>query len=300
MRFIVSVLFVIWLLPEACAQQDSTTVRMLTWNVFLRPRVVFHNAQLPRTAEIIRVLKEEDYDVVVLQEVFDKKATRMLKDSLFTRYPNRFGSRKSGLFKTHGGVLVLSKHPILAVDRVHYTKALGYDKRARKGAWLTEIKKDGFVFQVTGTHCQSGGGEESHAVRLSQLKQIEALLDASRRKGVPQFIAGDLNVNKFNQPRYHSLLTILKAKDGEIPGCGTTCNLRNNDLKEVSMHAQPKIIDYILVRGESNVIIQRNVKRFRGNWTKGKWKGTFLSDHEAIEAQILIYKEKAPQADDDK
>ena len=66
----------------------SQQLKVLTWNVFLRPRaILWGDHQAARAQEMVKLLQAEDYDVVVLQEAFDQRSIRILTEGLRVDYP---------------------------------------------------------------------------------------------------------------------------------------------------------------------------------------------------------------------
>ena len=268
-------------------------IKILSWNIFMLPGPFIKTNQKERAHHIAEKLIENDADIIVLQESFHKRARRIIKNQLKEIYPHNSGKqRKKHPFKyTNSGVLILSKHPLEKIKTKFYSKCKTSDCMASKAAVSVEADVQGNKIQIVGTHLQAWDEEEKQLVRESQCEEIsKKLLFPNQKKGIAQFIVGDMNIDKKNKKRHKKMLEILDAEDGEIVSeinatCGTKKNFfyRNND-KEGA-----KILDYVLFRkNESNVEVkERFVRIFKGDW-KRNGEELDLSDHYAVEAVIEI------------
>lgn len=137
--------------------QDS--LRLLTWNIQMLPMLVNANGKGKRAKAIVDQLKSHPYDVVVFQEMFKHRSRKIITRGLAEMYPHQTKvlNKKAVSFKTSGGVIILSRHPMLGVQQIRYKERTGFDKLARKGALLAEIDFHGKHIQVIGTHLQAFG-----------------------------------------------------------------------------------------------------------------------------------------------
>ncbi|HRI79908.1 MAG TPA: endonuclease/exonuclease/phosphatase family protein, partial [Cyclobacteriaceae bacterium] len=211
--------------------QDS--LKILTWNIQMLPSIVKGGGKAKRSEAIVNQLNARNYDVIVFQEIFNKRSRKIITRGLLENYPHRTPvlNRKTLALKSNGGVMIFSKHPIREMHEIRYSKRTGYDRLARKGALLAEIEYKHNTIQVAGTHLQAFGAQE---IMYSQYKQlIDELLKPHTKKGVPQFVCGDFNTLKsippelpttitqefINRlPRYPIMLHTLDAHDGDLAG----------------------------------------------------------------------------------
>jgi endonuclease/exonuclease/phosphatase family metal-dependent hydrolase len=275
------------------------TLRLLSWNIQMLPFPAPPHGKAKRARVIAELLRQEAYDVVVFQEAFKRRSRGILRCQLKSEFPYQTEvlNRKTVSLKVSGGVMIFSRHPVDSVHEIRYTKRMGYDNLARKGAMLAEISFHGKKIQVLGTHLQAFGTDD---ILLSQYNQMRReLLDAHARDGVPQFLLGDFNTRKAppvppglsgNTPmpetRYAAMLQNLQAEDGELSGEQQyTMDRPNNDLTERSRNARI-VLDYILVRPvDFPLAIRRQVKIFRKQWHKDHQD---LSDHFGLEAVVVF------------
>lgn len=269
------------LIPGVASAQDS--LRILTWNIQMLPRFVNSNGKGKRAKAIVDQLKLHRYDVVVFQEAFKKRSQRIIRKGLRESYPHytRVLNKKAISFKSNGGVIIYSRHPITATAEIRYTARTGFDKLARKGALLAEIDFHGKSIQVIGTHLQAFGRD---SILYSQYNQLsEELVMKHAKNGVPQFLCGDFNTRK-SHARFPFMLKILQAEDGDLKGDQQyTMDRPYNDLCEGNKEARI-LFDYIFVRPQgTSPAITRQVKIIRQRWDA---EHQDLSDHFAVEAVI--------------
>ena len=265
---------------------QSAELKVLSWNIFMLPRMIKRTGQMDRAPHIADQLNASDYDVLVFQEAFDKKTRTLLAEQFKEEFPYQWGPAypKGGFLKTNSGIWFVSRLPIQFVDQMEFNDCAGIDCRGRKGAVLIEVEKDGITYQVMGTHLDSQPMERDALVRIKQYEQIYAeIVKENEKPGVPQVLCGDYNT-RLQEPHYYkTMLTKLDAKDGPYLGDEQiTYNGFCNDLIGDSQCME--VLDYIFVR-KNNVPfkeIKREIKVFQADWHKrGKKKD--LSDHYAIE-----------------
>lgn len=155
-----------------------------------------------RMGLIGRSLARLDPDLVSLQEAFiDSDRRSLLRELEGSRLAHRayFDYGKVG-----SGLLVLSAHPIVETDyrefsvRGKWYKPWHGDWWAGKGVGLARVRLPGGDVDVYHTHMHAaynrpGGSDEYLAVRLSQIRELLAFVDATTRPGVPALLLGDFN-----------------------------------------------------------------------------------------------------------
>lgn len=269
------------------ATSDSSEFRILTYNLYMRtPNLFFWNKQKRRTELLPAVLG--GFDVLVFQEVFADAYRNQLVESLKEAYPyvSEMLGEDKGL-KQDGGVIMLSRWPIVTQDQILYGDACaGADCLATKGALYLQINKQGQRVHIAGTHTQASA--EHRPVRA---QQCQILADWLTQKEIPAeeplFIAGDLNVDKFSgseSGEYQEMLTILDASlpDSDLETGHVASYSPDNQFVKQSM---AEYLDYVLV---SNSHLQP-VSAYNRVW---KWQadGLDLSDHYAVEGVFVLEK----------
>jgi len=294
---IVVILFAVWGLvqsPAICINEQSGPegeLKILTWNIFMRPRFIFKDGQVERANAIVEQLKDKTYDVIVFQEAFDRKARRIIWDGLKEYFPYHVEPESSNFLKINSGVWILSKHEIKKQKRISFKGCVGSDCFCKKGALLVEIKKNDKRFQVIGTHLQAEVKNLKYKMnRVDQYNEInEFLLKPNAEEGVPQFVVGDLNTPENVSDEYKAMLTKLESQDAERKSDewedGASWGAWTNDLFNECEDRKAEVLDYILYKsnGKKPSRFQKSIRKFRQIWN-GRNKD--LSDHYAVEAVL--------------
>lgn len=285
-----------WLLLGAMPVR-AATLELLTYNTWLRPRLVFPgDAQGIRARRLARALA--GYDVLVLSEVFDRGARRtLLRDLAGQGY--YYTSRSLGrdqLFTVNGGVLIASRWPILAQARLIFDACANTDLclgdhclvgdcNARKGVVYVAIQKAGHRFHLFGLHAQAGERPTARAARARQLETLREFIDSRRiPAGEPVIIAGDLNVDRVGATEeYCAMLALLGVASPRTTG-GLPYSFdpeTNLWAQRISAGEPRQVIDHVLVSGEhlSPEAAQLEVRPVREG-------GLDLSDHHAVYARL--------------
>jgi endonuclease/exonuclease/phosphatase family metal-dependent hydrolase len=269
---------------------DSNKVDILTWNLYMRPRIAFKNGQVKRAHAIVDELKNKDYDVIVFQEAFDNKARNIIWNGLKEKFPYQSGApKKKHFYKIRTGVFVISKLPLNDIHTIFFSTCGGSDCFAVKGAVLVDIVKNKHKFQVIGTHLQAANGKKMTGQKIREIQYEEIknqLMLPYAQQGVPQFFVGDMNTAKEDKAEYQTLLSTMEVEDGTITGeeqysdGGSKNDFRDDDSK-------PHLIDYIFCRKNGGKVnfTQRCVKIFEHSWSKSH---KALSDHYAVLAEVEL------------
>ena len=261
---------------------DTTELKVLSWNIYMLPPLIFFNGKRKRANAIGRLLAESDYDVIVFQEAFHHGARRKIKRWLKETYPYQFGPANIHYvsLRASSGVWILSKVPIKKVETICFKERWGLDNRmARKGALMIEGEKNGQPFQIIGTHLNAGGPPE---VRLSQVRAIrDELILPYKKENVPQIICGDFNIDKTTNT-YDEMMKILAAEDGNLEG---TIKVTHGPSNDMSGGSYGGIIDYIFYKnnGKETISTTRKVPKIQYQWHE---KHKDLADHNPVEMRI--------------
>jgi sphingomyelin phosphodiesterase len=294
---IVVILFAAWglfLSPAICINEQAAPeeeLRILTWNIFMRPRYIFKDGQLERAKAIVEQLKDKTYDVIVFQEAIDRKARKIIWEGLKEFFPYQVEPGNGAFLKTNGGVWILSKHEIKKQKRIIFKGCVGTDCFCKKGALLVEVNKKDKRFQVIGTHLQAEVKNLNYKLnRVEQYNEInEYLLKPNAEEGVPQFVVGDLNTPDNVSEEYKTMLAKLESQDAERNSAewedGASWGAWTNDLFNECEDRKAEVLDYVLYKsnGKKPSRFQKSIRKFRQIWN-GRNKD--LSDHYAVEAVL--------------
>ena len=155
----------------------------------------------------------------------------------------------------NGGVIIVSKWPIETAREIVFKRGSPEDKHARKGCVYAKINKNGFIYNIFGTHPEA----VDKTIRKEQLETIAAFVKMQNIPAAePVIMAGDMNVDRYDaQHEYDNMLSYLHAKDpwsgkGERYSADFNKNILNIlqlmalNPKDTKRDAYPKNLDYIL------------------------------------------------------
>jgi len=223
-------------------------IRMLTYNIFIRaPAPGFaHNTGDDRKDERLTRFAERHlgcYDVVCLQEMFGAFSQRR---EWLVGVADRLGFHDSHYssisvrprFIMDGGLLILSRLPMVSRASLTYDAGAHLDRLSAKGALLATLRcgQTGPLLHVCTTHLQSTYSEESalqsSSVRHQQLAQLVGFLQEQtrditrsgvRRRGWPLLLCGTLNFNGrqsatqgSHSDEYCAVVEYLRSELGEV------------------------------------------------------------------------------------
>jgi endonuclease/exonuclease/phosphatase family metal-dependent hydrolase len=268
----------------------KANLKILTWNIQMLPALLgipdLDKMQVLRAPWIIEFLNAQDYDIVVMQEVIDRKITAQLKAGLEKQYPHIVAPpSKQGFSGTTGGVLFVSKLPIKYVGHIVYKHIAGVDALADKGCVMVEAERNGVRFQIAGTHLQAGHRQ----TREKEFAEIyEGIIKPNKQEGVPQFLVGDMNVASDvadEQPMFENLLKTTEMQSFPLDDPEPFTVDAKNSFKGRGQSSER--IDHVLLnpRGTKTTILHQSVQRARN---EHKGKTIDLADHYGVVAEVLV------------
>lgn len=271
----------------------GASIKVLTWNIYMRPNSILWNGQFRRAKAIGQILNKEHYDIILFQEAFGKGSRKRLRKALEGSYAYEI-EPKNNKKTVNSGLWVLSKHEIQDSDFVFFNDCLVSDCQSSKGAVLFAVEIRGQLYHFINTHVQAEDGKEFALVRAKQFEVIDQLISDSVPARMPVFILGDLNTPHDSIDEYKLMLEALKATDGEVsileaPALNgnepITWGCANNDLIKKKWKGQTQLLDYALQRETGYPFkLRRELKTYTQQWSK---KHQHLSDHYAISLTIL-------------
>ncbi len=280
MTRIIFILLFSFFTQNEIAAQTNNELNILSWNVFLRPAIL-NDQQMDRVDSIASYLIGTDADVLVLQEVFHKKAKRKLIKRLKSQYHFSTETGKKSFWGVSSGVLILSKHKIVKEKHVNFKAATGSDKMACKGGISAIIDFFGSKIQIIGTHLQAGRGEKRNRIRRKQLRKLKTIEDSTTTASI---YVGDFNIAK-ETASYSQMMEDLECENiNPLGEKQSTANFSDNELYPTS--GKSKWIDFILLRKSRKAKllkskIEEPKSRIRNRLSR-------LSDHNPIISTIVV------------
>nr|CCA16666.1 conserved hypothetical protein [Albugo laibachii Nc14] len=191
---------------------SSKTERLaiLSFNIFARPEGI-HNGEWFRTGDYkdqrisFLLRKLENYDVALLQEMFEIGFRQ--RDFIRRAYKLGFKYHCGSIWPTitdklliDGGLLIISRFPIIERDRITFERGLGADGVCAKGVLYAKIQlttRASDYIHVFTTHTQAGESLDSWTVRQHQLMQLMSFVKrkADQDRSNPILLTGDFNLD---------------------------------------------------------------------------------------------------------
>jgi endonuclease/exonuclease/phosphatase family metal-dependent hydrolase len=219
------------------------------------------------------------YDVVLLEELFDKNLREILIKLTQAAYPYHtrvVGDHSSSLLT--GGVMIFSKWPIIKEEQFIFEAKSGIDQFAAKGAIYAAINKDGKIYHLIGTHLQAGETDIETNIRAKQLQEIKNFIDRLLIPNTqPLLIGGDFNIDQFSREIY-GLLNTLNVN---LPISTGHPYSFDNAINTMSIGKSRSRLDYIFFHNahENPHISINNVFILRDLNNEIMWPKFDLSDH---------------------
>lgn len=214
-------------------------------------------------AEIIERIRSFRPDVVGLCEVFDDDERKEIRIALADIYPHwRDGPDEDDL-ESDGGLLVLSRHPLLAASDTIFRDADGWDRFANKGVIHIRIQPDRFHVPIDlfYSHTQDIETDEGPETLYSQLSAMNKFVNAQAGRSHPRIIFGDLNIPAEQPKHYGQLIARLGTpRDcwtlaGNPVASGFTFVVDNNFYEDLDDRAtSDHRLDYILLSADPSTV----------------------------------------------
>ena len=145
------------------APETKDSFKAISYNVYMRPNILFKNGQYERAQLLPAALGERD--ILAFQEAFDDDVRGLLKMGLARQYP--FQTTVVGtdrVFEQDGGVFIASRLPMLEEDEYLFggvCARIFEDCLADKGVNYAKLWDGERIMHVFATHLQNGGGRKT-------------------------------------------------------------------------------------------------------------------------------------------
>jgi endonuclease/exonuclease/phosphatase family metal-dependent hydrolase len=240
-------------------------------------------------AEISARIRALSPDLVGLCEVFSDGEREDIRGALHDLYPHfREGPDEDDL-ESDGGLLLLSKHPLLAADDFIYRDCDGNDCYANKGMIHVRVQAGSWQtpIDVFHTHAQDMSTDDGVSTLYAQLLKMQQFIQSRVNPAFPAIVMGDLNIPAEHPQHYSQLLGRLAGMRDcwtivGNPAAGGPTSVRDSNFYEDDddRPAQDHRFDYVLLRaGERAIPIVSSVDILR--FTRN---GRFISDHFGVRA----------------
>lgn len=264
-------------------------IKLMSWNIcgLAGGFSLDHGGVLPwkeRFDAIIKTIKTEDPDVLILQEIVDTDLAESIIEHLKTNYAHFFIHLGSSIWGVGSGCMVLSK---CAIHDFSFHSFTNRDWTLHRGFASLEVKArpddEKPCLRILGTHLLHGRPEVAHKNRMEQVAQMLDFV-AKRTFSIPTIIAGDFNIERDKEDGLELKNLLHHGYVGHEPTC--TDQFLAKWSQEAAIQFPEETVDYISsVKSQPPVILQnvRVVQAFEDNVR------TARSDHHALTAEIIIY-----------
>lgn len=298
-------IFAAVVLCGAVPAQEPETLRVITYNVQFLPGSAGNQNERPDPEYRARRIAEEvaAFDIVALQETFDKAHRQIILDTLREQWNGQLNTvispQPAGFF-TNGGCLIATRLPIIESDAVVYktfSSPADYGFRAdgfaAKGGIFARIARSadrmGDTIDVFVTHMEARADD----LRPAQYKEMAAFIQAKSDPARPMILMGDLNTRggvEFRNDPKSQYSVLMKALEGARPAgvIDVWPALMGDALggtTEQDSIESGKRIDYIIIgnpaEGQPSLSpISVKVNTYQDD------RVVALSDHNAVEATL--------------
>lgn len=302
------------------------SIRLLSLNLFLRPPLISNptgDFKEARTAFFCKSILPS-YDLVCLQEVFgllSSRKARIIAAAKALGYAYSVESPAPGFFASHlidGGLLILSRYPVLEWEFRSFEFAIFPDTLADKGVLYCKLEVAGGPLHLFTAHTQSAYETSDmdlfRLYRSVTLRQIEAIANFIREKRTQTgliVLVGDLNidaqasskplVDSSVKDEYTSLMSVLRDLqpcDVLTEACGVhpathgrLCDGKPEDtvLTETSAQGKELALDYLFTFNEAKAElgVDRTHTYIDPLLVQGQ-PFTQISDHAAIRSVLKL------------
>lgn len=198
---------------------EREDIRVLTYNLFLRPPLVKNNEndwKEERLEDFLKII--HNFDIICLQEVFGALNSRKLsfiraaiKNGFFF-YIDFTAPSFYSKYLSDGGIVVLSRFPIIKYSNYVYNYGVVSDSMAQKGIIYCQIEIKNSKLHLFNTHTQASYNNDlpelfvaSFNTRMDQIKQLGNFINEIISKEMNfdkdiSLLCGDLNVDAL---KYH-------------------------------------------------------------------------------------------------
>jgi len=224
----------------ATTKDTTQKLSILSYNLFCLPGVAsaFSPSSCPLSTERSTAFLKHipSYDVIALQEVWDPRYKSLEKYARLNNMhvvgssaPSTMNYLSLRIFG--GGLMIMSKYPIVDTQEIKFEKGSHSDKFVTKGVLYAKVKIDSSYVHIFNTHLQASYGHEfdfgpNHYAntRKKQLKKMaEFVQRVTSKDHFPILLAGDFNVNAriapddgADSPEYTEMLGLLHNESYKI------------------------------------------------------------------------------------
>lgn len=253
---------------------SPSQLRLVTYNVWGLPAWI-NRVKPTRYARIARELEARTPEFILLQEVWSERAREAVPTEAGWSVAS---SRDRSLFLRRGGLVSMSRYPIVDAEFHAFRAGAWPDSLVRKGALRMTVELDNTLrLNVWNVHLQAG---RASRIRSRQIVELTSWVQQAGNGQVADIIAGDFNCTPDSE-EYAQLKQLLGADAHQLA-------------------SQPHFITYD--GGRSDAAVARTLDYVFLRWRQSHVSCTVsvapaldaariedrLSDHLAVEADVRL------------
>jgi endonuclease/exonuclease/phosphatase family metal-dependent hydrolase len=208
-------------------------------------------------AEIETRIRDLTPDIVGLCEVFSDGERAAIRHGVADLYPHSAEGPDEDDVESDGGLLVLSRHPILWTTNFIYRDCDGNDCYANKGVIHMRVRAPDWPISIDVfyTHMQDISTDDGASALYKQLSSLGGFIELRADPTSPVIVMGDLNVPAQDQQHYQQLF----RRTANLRDCwtlaGNSVNSGATVITDSSFYeddsdrpARNERLDYVLLR----------------------------------------------------
>ena len=197
-------------------------IRLLTYNLVMLPFFSGIAKKERAKAFINEIRDHRHYDILCLQEIFDEKIRKQLKNDLKDKYPYMVEkSSDHEILNINSGMFFASKFPVLRhTFREFHAKSMGtWDAMVDKGIFVACLElgagENRQILHIYNAHLQSTESEyKTREKQLSQVrnfieKALKTEIENNKKAKVSAVLLGDFNVVGDKRDEYKRMMSLL-------------------------------------------------------------------------------------------
>ena len=272
-----------------CQSSFAKEISVASYNTWLLPAILM-KADQPnkRSKAIANYFKDQNFDIIALQEVFRKKYYNNINRVLKEHDYYSSGTPDKRFFKAiSSGLTIFSKYPIVEEKFFKFNRCASFDCYAAKGVLAVRINIDGKKINVVTTHMQAGKSDLKAEIRRSQIDQLAFFLQNDFFKdNYPIILLGDFNINMYKDYNYRYLYSKIDLVPHDY--VGELSYTSDGELNDHKLGRDRKSVDYIFLSNNENKINLLDNIIFRPRSIYNQKDELDLSDHFAVKTKIEI------------
>lgn len=250
------------------AQPPLKVVSLNTWG---KPKFIT-GLSSDRFEDVAQFLRQEEIDVVALQEVWFEDAREIflsLEGVDVAESPFR-----NSLFLKNG-LATVSRFPILESLSYRFTAESGIQALAEKGALFTVLELSASEhMHVWNVHLQSG--DSSATIRDKQVKELCDWIE-EQDDGSPLLVLGDFNCSPGSEAFDQLLLSLQKKGEVEVSSVGATYD---PELNTYATGEVPLTLDFVVS------VTRSKAEKVTCQFDRIFDESEFISDHFGVLSEI--------------